>query len=326
MKTTDKKDVGILIGRFQSPWLHEGHKELIDKVASMHQRVIIFLGVSPLRHTLNNPLDLRSRRAMIVEEYPDIETYYIEDEPTNEGWSNRLDSEIKKHLKPTQTCILYGSRDSFLNLYTGKLPTEELEASSHTSATEVRKLVRNSFKATRDFRAGIIHATGDRFPTAFQAVDVAIIEWRGVSEQTALPPGSPALFHDREINRPVRLLLGRKPKQKLFRFIGGFSDPRSESLEMDARREAREETGLDIGDVTYLSSHLVDDWRFRNEQDKIKTVFFKAKYTHGRAEAQDDIEEVKWFSLDSIKEDDIVPEHRPLLKKLMNNLFPQEAA
>lgn len=319
MKTTDKADVGIIVGRFQTPWLHEGHKELLDKVLSMHQRVIIFLGVSPLRNTLNNPLDIKSRRAAIAEVYPEIEVHYIEDEPTNEGWSNRLDSEIKKHLKPIQTCVLYGSRDSFLDLYTGKLPTEELEASSHTSATEVRKQVRNSFKPTKDFRAGMVAATAERYPTSFQAVDVAIIKY--------VPPVDwPTQNPDGNKDRPTELLLGRKPKEILFRFIGGFSKPESPSLEVDGLSEVYEETGLSVGGLTYVGSFLIDDWRFRNEQDKIKSVLFKAKYTHGRAKADDDIEEVRWFDLDKIKEDDIVPEHRPLLKKLMNNLFPQEVA
>lgn len=328
MKTEAKADVGIVVGRFQTPWLHPGHKELLDNVLSIHQRVIIFLGVSELRNTLNNPLDVKARRVMIEEDYPQIEIHYIRDEPTNEGWSNRLDGLIKEHLKPTQSCMLYGSRDSFLDLYTGKLPTTELESSQMFSATEVRKQVRNSFKPSREFRAGMVAATAERYPTAFQAVDVAIIEYKlakpelGVWGGTVIPGGLPVA----NPTRPTRLLLGRKPNQKLFRFVGGFSDPKSPSLEVDAQREVYEETGLSVGGMQYLGSFLIDDWRFKNEQDKIKSVLFKGTYSHGRAEAQDDIEEVKWFDLDKIKEDDIVPEHRPLFKKLMNNLFPQEAA
>ena len=53
----DKGDVGVIIARFQIPMLHEAHKELIDYVMDEHSRVIVFLGLSQARTTINNPLD-----------------------------------------------------------------------------------------------------------------------------------------------------------------------------------------------------------------------------------------------------------------------------
>lgn len=313
-------DVGIIVGRFQTPWLHDGHKELIKKVQDFHQKTIIFLGVSPLRNTTKNPLDVRARRAMIAEDYPDIDVYYVEDEPDDITWSKKLDLEISKHLKPTQSCMLYGSRDSFLDVYHGKYKTTELESESYFSATEIRKQVRNSFKPTREYRAGMTAATAERWPTAFQTVDVAIVKYVA----TPMPGGLMGAL-DGSTDRPTALLLGRKSYQKEFRFIGGYSDPTSESLEIDARREVYEETGLSVGGIRYLFSTLVDDWKYANEQDKIKTAFFISTYQHGRAEAKDDIEEVKWFDLDKITEADIVKEHKPLFRKFMTYLYPQEA-
>jgi bifunctional NMN adenylyltransferase/nudix hydrolase len=91
--------------------------------------------------------------------------------------------------------------------------------------------------------------------------------------------------------------LARKPDEKKWRFIGGFSDPRTSSLEEDAKREVQEEAGIEVEIISYLGSTLIDDWRYRGEQDKIKTALFLAKYIFGKPEGADDIAEVKWVPI-----------------------------
>ena len=54
-----------------------------------------------------------------------------------------------------------------------------------------------------------------------------------------------------------QVLLVKKPGEKAWRFIGGFSDPSSNSLEEDAKREVKEETGVDISEPVYLGSSLI---------------------------------------------------------------------
>src|SRR3990172_9189558 len=120
MTTQISTDVGVIIGRFQIHELHEAHRDLINAVRAKHGRVIIFVGLSPLRNTPTNPLDFNTRKRMIQETYPDIEVYYVEDNPSDYIWSKNLDREITKWLKPFQTATLYGSRDSFIPSYTGK--------------------------------------------------------------------------------------------------------------------------------------------------------------------------------------------------------------
>jgi bifunctional NMN adenylyltransferase/nudix hydrolase len=108
--------------------------------------------------------------------------------------------------------------------------------------------------------------------------------------------------------------LARKPEEKKWRFIGGFSDPRSTSLEVDAKREVTEEASIEVDDITYLGSTLIDDWRYRGEQDKIKTAFFVAKYIYGKPEGADDIAEVKWVPIGTgLSKDNIEPLHHVLV-------------
>lgn len=59
-----KEDIstGVIIGRFQVPFLHQVHKELIETVVNNHNKTIIILGVSPIPCTIRNPLDFEGRK------------------------------------------------------------------------------------------------------------------------------------------------------------------------------------------------------------------------------------------------------------------------
>ena len=288
-KGTKPTDVGVIVGRFQVNELHEAHVDLITSVLQKHDRVLLFLGNSTIRNTLNNPLDYRARRTMIAEKFPTVEIHYINDNPSDTAWTKNLDKLIGEQLLPMQTVTLYGSRDSFLKCYTGKYTTCELEATTFISGTEVRRRVCNNYPPTADYRAGMIAATAYRFPTAFQTVDIAVVNDKG------------------------ELLLARKPDEKKWRFIGGFSDPTSVSLEEDAKREVQEEAGVEVGNITYLGSTLINDWRYRGEIDKIKTALFVAKYVFGKPEGADDVAEVKWVSINNLTKNDIVETHHILI-------------
>ena len=288
-KVTKATDVAVIVGRFQVNELHEAHIDLITSVLNKHDRVLVFLGNSTIRNTLNNPLDYRARRTMIADKFPAVEIHYINDNPSDSTWTKNLDKLIGEQLLPMQTVTLYGSRDSFLKCYTGKFNTCELEATTFISGTEVRRRVCNNYPPTADYRAGMIAATAYRFPTAFQTVDIAVVNDKG------------------------ELLLARKPEEKKWRFIGGFSDPASVSLEEDAKREVQEEAGVEVGNITYLGSTLINDWRYRGEIDKIKTALFVAKYVFGKPEGADDVAEVKWVSINNLTKNDIVETHHVLI-------------
>ena len=288
-KVTKATDVAVIVGRFQVNELHEAHIDLITSVLNKHDRVLVFLGNSTIRNTLNNPLDYRARRTMIADKFPTVEIHYINDNPSDTAWTKNLDKLIGEQLLPMQTVTLYGSRDSFLKCYSGKHNTCELEATTFISGTEVRRRVCNNYPPTADYRAGMIAATAYRFPTAFQTVDIAVVNDKG------------------------ELLLARKPEEKKWRFIGGFSDPASVSLEEDAKREVQEEAGVEVGNITYLGSTLINDWRYRGEIDKIKTALFVAKYVFGKPEGADDVAEVKWVFINNLTKNDIVETHHVLI-------------
>ena len=142
-----------------------------------------------------------------------------------------------------------------------------------------------------------------KFNTAYQVVDVAIL---------------------RNTYDGLKILLCKKKGKQLWQFVGGFSDPDSFSLEDDARREVKEETDVDITYPKYIGSCKIDDERFVGLKDAMKSAFFVAYYINGNAVARDDIDDVRWVKVDSIKPTDIVPKHRILWFMLKLHLTQRE--
>jgi bifunctional NMN adenylyltransferase/nudix hydrolase len=294
----EEYDIGVIVGRFQVHELHQAHLDLINYVLDRHNKVVIVLGLSPLPVSTNNPLDFESRKQMILKWFPEVTVLYIKDMAEDEPWSKRLDALIKDVATPRQSVVLYGGRDSFIEHYHGHYPTQELVQTTFMSGTAQRKeIARSSTRASADFRAGAIWASQSRFPTVYTTVDIAVLN------------------EDR-----TRVLLGRKPGETLYRFLGGFADPASENFEHDARREVAEEGGIEVSDLRYIGSFNIDDWRYRNEPDRIRTMLFTAKYLHGRPTPGDDIEEVRWFDIDQAPPTNIMPLHRPLMAALWDDL------
>ena len=287
--------VGVIVGRFQVNELHDAHRELINHVRRNHPKVIIALGVTSKLGSRNNPLDFISRRQMIQESYMDVDIVAIHDNRSDHNWSRELDRRIRE-VSPTGGVIIYGGRDSFISHYDGAFRTQELESDAYYnfSGTEIRNQLAKKSTSSADFRAGVIYACSNRYPTGYPTVDVAIV-------------------HE------GRLLLGRKLNEDKYRFIGGFFDPKSDtSLEMAARREASEETGgMSVEIDKYIGSFVVDDWRYRGERDKIITTFYQAKKLYGPSIPSDDIAELKWFDLTAIKADSIMYEHIPLMNAFL---------
>lgn len=153
----------VIIGRFQVPDLHEGHRKLIDTVLERHPNgAILFLLGIPSAEAQDmdnrNPLPFAIRRGMICQAYHN-ETRFVyiplQDIPGNDAvWSTTIDGLLKHAF--VQSATLYGGRDSFVRHYKGKHPVCELPINSPISGTEIRRNLYCTNNA--DFRRGIIWA------------------------------------------------------------------------------------------------------------------------------------------------------------------------
>lgn len=298
MKPVEKNyDIGVIIGRFQIHELHSEHKKLIEYVLERHDKVIIFLGVSQAIHTRKNPLDYTTRKIMIEEVYGhrNIHILPLHNKKFDCQWAKQIDERVRE-VYPTGSVVLYGSKDSFIPFYEphGSFDTCELAPDNFISATEIRKAVSNKALRSKEFRAGMIYAANLPFPINYVTIDVAILN----EDET-------------------EVLLGRKSFEKSFRFVGGFTDVKDQSLEQTVKREAGEETKMEISEPQYISSRKVQDWRYRGEEDRaVMTAFFKAKRIFGSPTASDDIVETKWVNIATFNRENLVDEHKFLFDDL----------
>ena len=281
---------GIIIGRFQVFELNVVHENLIASVWEKHERLIIFLGSNPAPSD-RNALDWEFRGQMFYEKYDEeVPIFEMPDLPDDRIWSQELDRRIMA-LRPEGQVTLYGSQSDFVDRYSGRFPTEALDAAEEDFP---EGLIPEEPTSPRDFRAGMLYATFNRFPTVYPTVDIAVFR-----------------------SNYQEILLARKENETKLRLPGGFADPSDDSYEMAALRELYEECGeIEVAELTYLGSCRIDDWRYRNSLDGIITHLYACILVEGEAVANDDIAELRWMEMSKLRSSNFVPEHQPLFEML----------
>jgi ADP-ribose pyrophosphatase YjhB (NUDIX family)/nicotinamide mononucleotide adenylyltransferase len=300
--------VGVLVARFQTYKLTDGHTYLLNAVLTKHEKVLLFLGEAPTKGTRRNPLPFKVRKLMVLgsypkDKFPNLEILDIGDVYNNKVWNANLDKKITAKIGET-SAIVYGSRDSVCRTYKGKYKVVELAPSKSMSGTEFREATIAELLQDENFRRGWIAACYDRYPINYPTVDMVIFNAAG-----------------------DEILLGRKvndPDNK-YRTPGGFFDRSvDKSLEEAAVREAMEETKLKgVGKPIYIGSTPIDDPRYAGEPDGILTSIFVIKDTIGEYEPSDDLDGLKWFKLKDLLEKDgeqFIDYHRPIWEKLKDYL------
>jgi bifunctional NMN adenylyltransferase/nudix hydrolase len=292
--------LGVIIGRFQVPELHLGHRALISEVFHRSDTVVIFVGVAPFKYTKRNPLEhfevADSIRSYIDNTFDKSESDNVFvipllDRKTDEEWTANVDA-ILDNLGAGAEVTLYTDRDGFQDHYKGKYPVEVLDLGITTSATEVRAAIEPINSA--DFRAGVIYGIEKQYPVARVAVDVIMMN-----------------------TSQHNYLLVRKIGEDKFRFPGGMVDITDQSLEHTVRRELMEECPTSwIGEPTYQFSTAVGDWRGQ----VLSTVFVvSCEGFNPDVTGNDEIAERKLFELGKVA-NVLVPEHKPIWERFLGHL------
>lgn len=293
--TSAQKNLAVIVGRFQSDTVCYSFDSFIRGL-SYDNKVVLLCGLSPVLATKENPLDFEARKIMLMEAYPQSEVGYIKDHRDDGVWSQNLDEQVERLLKKYKATNvkIYGGVNTVLNTYSGKFDTDEIPIEKYVNEKIERKKIKSSVKGSADFRQGVIWAVENQYPKVYPTVDVVI-------------------FKDDK-----NIVMGRKPGEDKIRFIGGFIDT-GETAEEAAIREAKEETGLDVCELKYLKTHVVDDWRYRDSIDNIMTTIFTCGIKSGNFNPGDDIEELRIVDLTIVRPIDIVSEHRPILEIVKSN-------
>jgi len=271
--------VGVVIGRFQVPELHQGHLDIFKRALFENGKLLVLIGNSHVIHTRRDPLDYQTRCRMIQGCFPEAMISFVKNKETDEQWSQDIDKIIRE-LCLLDTPTLYGGRDSFIPYYHGKNKTVEVFSYDTSSGTELRDCVVNIPVDSIDFRKGIIYSAYNRFPRLHGTVDIACI--------------------DKEYKNTI---LVRKPTENKWRFPGGFVDINDKSFDEAAKREFGEEVGVECSNWKQIGSCRVEDWRYKGIEDSeyIMTSFFLCQYNFGDLAGHDDVGEAKWFNIKDAK-------------------------
>lgn len=278
-----KRELGVIIARFQTPALTQGHLYMLEQAATRVNRTLVLLGVGPVPFTKKNPLEFTLRRGMLIDWWAnkylwhkELEVLPLYDCPTDEEWASNVDKSIEL-ININGSATVFSGPDGAAPTYAragGKWPIEVFDCMQGGHATAVRYGIEP--KRSEDFRAGVIYAVERRFNNPLPVVDVVIRD------------GDQVLLGHKKID-------GDK-----WRLIGGFADADDISLEAAVRREVREETGLEISEPMYVGSAHVDDWRFRAGPETILTSVFSCQRIFGAPVPNDDIDDLRWFRRDEI--------------------------
>ena len=191
--------------------------------------------------------------------------------------------------------------DSFIPYYSGEFACPEVKPAAHIadSGTLERRNASLEVHGSADWRTGVVYAAYNRYPQ--------------------VSPTCRCGCDTRNRRRRPRNLAGEEAWQKGYRLIGGLVSPTDSSPEAAARREVPEEAHIEVSALEYLGSFLLDDWRYRNEIDKVMTTVFLGPGMFGAIEPDDNNEELKWFRLN--RKFDIGclgASHKPLLSGVLD--------
>jgi bifunctional NMN adenylyltransferase/nudix hydrolase len=296
-------NIGVVIGRFQVPELHAGHLHLFTEVASRSDRVVVFLGVSPIDgYASEYPLTFSQRQAMLQRCLPPSVEYTImplPDRKTDDEWTTQIDV-ILDAVFPSDTVILYGGRDSFTEHYKGHHHVERMTFVPviPVAGTDIRKAIKPA--TASEFLRGQIHGICRQYPKVYPTVDIAHVRYN-----TPMTP---------------EVLLIQRADTGSWCFPGGFVDPTDMSLEFAAKRELSEELGLiSEAPVEYIGSVRINDWRYRGSRDKVLTNFFYSQHSFGSVRPNyDEVQDYLWVSLDDLRHPSRVSDtHQPLVPMLL---------
>lgn len=300
MSETKRDTVGVIVGRFESPYLHTGHIHLISTVQAQCTILCFVLGTHGYGAVQQDryPMDIATRTVMLQGLYPDTIILHIQDAIDPTVWSKNLDKLLTETF-PDKEIILYGSRDCFSKDYYGVLGIKEIDEIPDASATAIRLADCSEPIDSIDFRKACIYQVMNRPGIAFSCVDVVPyrVTWHG-----------------------IEVLRGARTKEYgQQRFIGGFTDPSDDSHRDAARRELckEEARGISIGELHYLRSMKIGSPYYRNTRDVMMTNIFIAPAFAGSEVAGDDIDALYWIPLHEIKRG-LIKEHHAIADEVLS--------
>jgi bifunctional NMN adenylyltransferase/nudix hydrolase len=241
---------------------------------------------------------------MLRDRYPQLNILPMDDFQNDRQWAAQID----RLLDPKHDWTGISGPDGFWKVYAdsgGVHPVMIHQQDSPLSeSTRRREDIGSHLRIDNlDKRQAVIWTAHNLRDQVFPTVDIVCVKGTALTEDD-----------------DMEILVGRKPLESLWRFPGGFVDLKDRSLLDAARREFHEEVkNIEVASFEYVDSMRVNDWRFKDTQG-IMTTVFRCAYVFGFPVAGDDLAEVKWVPKKNLTPDLLVPVHRPILERILRTL------
>lgn len=182
----EKKQIAVIVGRFQVPYLTQGHIWLLQTAFSDYDKVVVFIGDTKIlpggykRMDSHDPYPYDLRAKMVsdfIKEYTSphkqdklLGIHRFEDVGNLPVWNKKLDDFLDTINPDSENyeVVMVGSRDSFATRYSGKnkinvLSIPEDSHLGHVSGTAIREKTFEQLSSTlslkgKEFREGILWA------------------------------------------------------------------------------------------------------------------------------------------------------------------------
>ncbi|HNY32761.1 MAG TPA: NUDIX domain-containing protein [Fibrobacteria bacterium] len=332
---TKNPDVAVLIGRFQP--FHNGHAGLLERAFETAPRVVLVLGSAHAARSPRNPFTASEREAMIRSTLSDDKNRRLVVVPQRDVWgAKRWSTEVRARVEGVSRgrIVLVGFHKDASSYYLDLFPgwgLVETGRQGHWDATPVREriLSRTEWAQVHDtLRADVpdsVLAWLDAWSQGGVRDDLAE-DGETIRDYCKQWGKGPFLTVDSLVRCAGRVLVvtrGKRPGKGLWALPGGFLES-FESMLDGARRELKEETGLD------LSGHDPVDQKYfdhpgRSLRARIVTQVFRfelARDVPPSVTGMDDAGIARWLSVDEIRsqEDRFFEDHFHLVDTMLGGI------
>lgn len=339
-------DLVVFIGRFQG--LHNAHKAIIDRAATMADKVLVIVGSADKPRTYKNPFTTDERKAMVSKATEnlscEIAIDHVYDITYNDiAWAAQVQKVVEKHIPNKWTDYpkkigIIGHKKDETSFYLDMFPQWsfiEQPRFEPLNASQIRELYFTK-DANMNFIKGVVPQSTVDFLEEFRTENESAY-WQVIRERNYidnykkkfehLPYAPTFVTTDAVVVQSGHVLMIRRkhePGKGLLAFPGGFLNAKTDRSLMDCMiRELREETGLKVPEKVLkgsITNQKTYDAIERSSRGRVITTAFKIELKDIGAlphvKGMDDADKAFWIPISAVKRVDCFEDHYCILQDI----------
>lgn len=250
-------NIGVVVGRFQTAFLTDGHKAVLKRAYDENEALIIFIAEETVPFSIESPLPYDVREGMLKEQLrlygmgKLVQFYKLPDFKYASTISHVIDQVlIHKHGGTVNEFTLYFGPTAFLaDRYNGIAKVKVIDhVLTQTSSVRIRRSAYDMDAFNVSHHMGMIHAVGNRVPTPHLFICHIILHGMVDTNQGLLGLKKSEM---------------KKLTLPLDEVSGVHNSPTDQAKDWIKKKFPQ---GVS-GDTRLINALKIDDWRFRNSED-----------------------------------------------------------